>query len=380
MNRTARYHALALWALVDLRREALSGIILFCALAALTAMLSVILLLTQALILTADRLMAQTPAVVVRRIDAGGWAPLPIGEALTGAQGIVGALNPRVRIWGVVGSAEGPVNIVALAENFQLPAPWSAPQPGQALIGPGVGALLPGTDVLLSGMRPMSLQVIGRLPENSAMALHDVVLVHAHDARALLALTENQASDLVVDVFHEEEIDALIGDLIAAMPWPVNIATRPENTRRLRAELATRGAAASVALIPAALALAAIVAATGLWGRRQRRRMGLFKALGWTGTDILGLHFTRALLVGVPAMLSGLNAGYLLLFWPGITWLPRLLFGWNTAAPALYLTTRSAAGPLILTLLLVAIPYLTASFWAGRQSVAADPADLLEET
>jgi hypothetical protein len=72
-------------------------------------------------------------------------------------------------------------------------------------------------------------------------------------------------------------------------------------------------------------------------------------------------------------MLSGLTAGYLLLFWPGITWVPRLLFGWNAAAPALYLTARSAVGPLILAVLLVAVPYLTASFWAGWQAVAAEP-------
>jgi hypothetical protein len=381
MNLLGRYHDLAVWAIGDLRREALPSVTLFVALAALTALLSVALLLTQALSLTADRLMTQTPAVVVRRVDAGGWSPLPVGEALAGAQGIAGVLHPRVRIWGVVSSATGPVNVVAATAAPELPPPWSAPLPGQALVGSGIApGLSAGADLLLTGAQPISLKLAGRLPENSALALHDVALVHVLDARALLALAEDQASDLVVDVFHDQEIEAIVAELIEAMPWPVHITTRPENTRRLRVELATRGAAVSVTLIPAALAVMTMVAAIGLWGRRQRRRMGLFKALGWTSADILHLHLARALLVGLPAMLSGLTAGYLLLFWPGITWVPRLLFGWNAAAPALYLTARSAVGPLILAVLLVAVPYLTASFWAGWQAVAADPADLLEET
>ncbi len=380
MQRLNRWYALSIWALGDLMRHPLQQVMLFCALAALTALLGVILLLNQSLMLTADRLMAHTPTVVVRRVDAGGWAPLPLDEALACARNVPAVLQPRARIWGVAASAHGALQVVALSCEDPLPAPWAAPLPGQALIGPGIApALSSGTELLLTGVRPVSLRVTGRLPEASAMALHDAVLVHAADARTLLGLSAEQASDLVLDVYHEEEIDAVVRDLVRSMPWPVHISTRPETARRMRAELAARSAAASVALFPAGLALATLVGAVGLGGRRQRRRMALFKALGWTSADILGLQLARALMISLPAMLVGLAAGYLLLFWPGISWVGRLLFGWNSAAPALYLTARSAPGPLLVTLLMVAVPFGAASFWAGRQGALADPADLLEE-
>jgi ABC-type lipoprotein release transport system permease subunit len=205
-------------------------------------------------------------------------------------------------------------------------------------------------------------------------------VVHAADARRLLGLSAEQASDLVLDVYHEEEIDVVARDLVRSLPWPVHISTRPETARRLRTELAARSAGISVAFVPAGLALATLVGAVGLAGRRQRRRIALFKALGWTSADILSLQLALAMLISLPALLVGLAAGYLLLFWPGIPWVGRLLFGWSSTAPALYLTAHWSCGSLLATLLLVAVPFWAASFWVGRQGAQADPADLLEET
>ena len=373
-----RQGPLVVWAAGDLVRTPAQSLLLFFAVATLTGLVAVVLLLDRSLSLTCDRLMAQTPAVVVRRITAGGWAPLPVGEALARVSAIPGVVRPRARLWGVVSAETGPVTVVAYPEQDRHDPAAPPPGPGQALAGPGITAVLPGS-ITLKGSETLTFTLTGRLPAALAMAAHDLVLVHPADARRLLGLSADQASDLALDVYHEEEVPALCADLDAVFPWPVRIGTRAEQRRRYRADIAQRTSLALLAFIPAVLALAFLVSGLGMWAHRQQYQSGVLKALGWTNADLMRLSLVRGVLVGLPAAICGSGCAYFLLYAPGVTWISQRLYGWPTTGTAWYLNPGAVAAGLLPGLLLVGLPYLLAVVWSAWQSIKTDPANALQE-
>lgn len=104
---------MAIWAAREVQRHPGRSVLLFACLASLVFLTATPLLFSQALDVTWMHLMDQTPDLVVRRIDAGGWAPIPARAAVALATKVPGALNPTARLWGVVPGPAGPVTVVA---------------------------------------------------------------------------------------------------------------------------------------------------------------------------------------------------------------------------------------------------------------------------
>jgi FtsX-like permease family len=396
MKMVRRPGPMLVWAARDMLRHPVYGMMLFAGLTTTIALVAVLLLLSEGLTQTCRRLLAGSPAVVVRRVDAGGWAPLPMEEALHSAGRVAGVLRPRTRIWGVVNTGTGrPVMVVgwsphdlggaARGSAFNKSHPldsmeagdgWHPPQAGQVVLGPGVKLSAPDRMTLV-GRTDLTLEVVGRLPVVSGLAAFDLAVVHADDARSLLGLESGQASDLVLDVFRREEIEALCNTLADAFPWPVQIMTRQSREGVCLSAVARHGGFGLVGFVPLLTAMAVLVLAVGVWGHRRRWTMGLYKALGWTGRDILRMQVRAAMLVAGPAAVAGLGIGYGLICLPGMTWVAELIFGWSPPAPMLSLSVPGLAGPFALTLVLTVAPFLCACFWVGWQAVVTDPGEMM---
>lgn len=366
------------WSGRDLSRHRVKAALVFLGLSTLTAMVATVLLLNQAVALTFDRLLDHSPAIIVRQVGGGGWLPLPTEAALSAARAVPGVVEPRTRIWGVVNHGDQAVTIVGLGQQSRglLPDGFQPPGQGEALIGPGVATATGEARIVLTGQQALDLLVRGQLPPSAGMAVHDLVLLHADDARSLLGLRREQASDLALEVFHPEEAESLANVLKRAFPWPVQVTTRSAVRKAYAAHFSARGGAGLLSFIPALLALVFLIVALGVWGLQLEPDMGLMKAMGWTSGDLLQLHLTRAALMGCPAFVAGLMGAWILcVFAPG-NWVTRLLFEWS--GPPLALSSQGLAAPLALTTVVVFFPYLSANFWSGWRTVQADPMALIQ--
>jgi ABC-type lipoprotein release transport system permease subunit len=210
------------------------------------------------------------------------------------------------------------------------------------------------------------------------MAAHDLVLLHPKDARQILGIAPGYASDVAVDVFHENEAEAILPDLARAYPWPVRLITRQEAAGIYSAGPARRSGLVYMTLIPALLALALIVVSANKNQSARRYEVGLYKAFGWTTPDIFRLQLLKALLSGAPATAVGLVLAYGLVLWPGVSWPGYLLLGWKQHPPVLYLDASGALLVLLEIALLIFLPYLAAALWPALKAAAADPQDFLE--
>ncbi len=369
------------WAVRDVMRYPLETALLFLSLAALVTVLGTALLLSQALATTAGMLLKDSPAIVVRKVSPAGWSALPAEEAIRLAESVAGVLEAGVRIWGIAEGPSGPVTVFGY-DNSQkidiqdwIPAP---PKRGDAILGTGV---MPGqrpSHIKLRRQNTRTLRVIATLDAGTSMVAHDMVLVHPDDARQILGIAAGHASDLVIDVFHETEAEAMLSDLAAAFPWPVRLTTRKETLGIYSVASARRSGLFYLTLVPALLALALLVVGVVKGQIRGSCNVGLFKALGWTTTDIFKLQLMKALVVGIPAVAAGMLCSYRLVFRPGSFWPGYLFFGWKTNPPPLFLNASGAFLVLVELAGLIFLPYLAATLWPALRAAISDPRDFLK--
>jgi len=293
-------YAFLVWSVRDVLRCPWDALLTGTALALVVGMMATAVMLTQSMANTAARLMAEGPSLVVRRLNAGGWAPIPAAESVAAALSVPGVIGAETRTWGVVRGPETLLTVVtaspSVSGGIALPQ-TPLPGPGQAVIGEGV---LPKTGkLLLRGLsgHEFTVVVVDTFASGSSLFTHDIVLLHPDDARALLDIPNGHASDLIIEVFHAEEQDAILPDLIQALPWPVQITSRRDAVKAVHGGMFRRSSIVSVAMLPALLALALLVMATVRDRHARRYETGLLKALGWSTGDVVRMSLYRALLL-----------------------------------------------------------------------------------
>lgn len=373
--------ALATWAMRDLMRRPGDALLTGLAIAALVTIVATSLLLVEGAGRTASALIEQGPDLVVRRLDAGGWAPMPVEQGMAAVSPVRGVQRPRPRVWGVLAGPHGAITLVGCDEEMRRDLDAlhvAAPAPHEAIVGDRMADLLGESLTLASEDRWDTFEVKAAFKRSADAATFDVVLVDEEAARWLLGIPEGHATDLALEVFHEEEADALRAALSHELPFPARVMTRAD-LRGVHGEvLGRRGTLAGIAAVPAGLALLLLVVATAREGVGRRREVGLLKTLGWTTGDVVRLHMLRALQVGLPATALGLALAYALVFTPGVRWPGELLLGWQGGGPALHLDPAGAALVMLEVAGLVLVPWLVATAWPVARGAAVDPQAMLE--
>jgi len=373
-------YPMLLWAAREVLRLPGRNLLLLACLASLTFLVATALLLSQALDRTWSRLMDQAPDLVVRRIDAGGWAPIPVATALASASTVPGALSPTPRLWGVVPGPRGPVTVAASTAAIPEDAlrGLTPPLRGQAVVGAGMAGFIQDDRLILDGR--MQLTVIGTFPPETGLATHDLVWMAPADARSLLGIPSGHASDLAVTLFHPEEAEAIRADLAAAFPWPVNITGLRADSWRHHVRAVRMGGMAVVACVPAVLAMVLIVLGTAAGTGSRQSQWGLLKALGWTTGDIVRLQVIQAAVVGLPAIIFGLALAYAAVFHPPAAGIAAMWITGGRHLPELVLDHSGAAAIMLEITALVILPYLMAVYLSTIKGVARDPLHLLQES
>ncbi|MGD9210828.1 MAG: ABC transporter permease [Desulfobacteraceae bacterium] len=374
---------LLLWAFRDLCRYPARTLLNVTALMVLTFFAATALLASQALNDSTRRLLAKSPALVIRRLNAGGWMPIPIKKALVSIQKVPGIINPRPRIWGLVATPQGPLTILAMDDDIKSylkEKNIALPNRGQAVIGNGLAQtyLDKSQNITLSSKRSLQLKIIAVLPAATDMVSFDLIITTTQDARYILNIPEAMASDFALDVFHQNEAKALVPELANAFPWSVSITSREETQKHFSANIAQKGSVAMILLVPAIIALILLILATGYDVLARRTEAGLLRALGWTTHDLAGMQILRSSLICLPSVVIGQSAAYCVIFTPVIKWVNPFFLGWSQSTPTYYLSSIGAGLILIELFALIAVPYILTSLWPVLVLSAKDPLSLLK--
>jgi len=373
--------ALLAWSIRDLVRRPLESGLLVTALLLTVSVTAAPLLFTQALSTTSGLMFRDAPSLVVRKLNALGWTPIPSDQSVQLAKSVPGVIAARPRVWGRVAGPEGPLTVIGI-DRYGPPLPQSTALPGreEAVVGTDVKGDRVAPFLTLTGQRTATLKIVGRSDAMTGIAEPNMVLLHIDDARDLLGVPDGYASDLAIEVFNPAEESAILPDLTAAFPWTVRITTRTESAGIYAAGLARMGGMAVAFLVPALLALCLLVAVTVRDRFGRRFEIGLLKALGWTTGDIVRLQVSRALLIGIPGAAGGIMLALLLVFWPNANWPVRLCPEWQALSSRLSFSPGDAGLILLEVTGLVVLPFLAATIGTVLRCAIADPQEMLERT
>ncbi len=373
--------ALLAWAIRDLVRRPLESGLLVTALLLTVSVTAAPLLFTQALSTTTGLMFRDAPSLVVRKLNALGWTPIPSDQSAQLAKSVPGVIAARPRVWGRVAGPEGPLTVIGV-DRYGPPLPQSTALPGrgEAVVGTDVKRDRAAPFLTLTGQRTATLKVVGRSDAMTGITEPNIVLLHIDDARKLLGIPDGYASDLAIEVFNPSEESAILPDLTAAFPWTVRITTRTESAGIYAAGLARMGGMAVAFLVPALLALCLLVAVTVRDRFGRRFEIGLLKALGWTTGDIVRLQVSRALLIGIPGAAGGIMLTFFLVFWPNANWPGRLCPEWQALSSRLSFSPGDAGLILLEVTGLVVLPFLAATIGTVLRCAIADPQEMLERT
>ncbi len=363
------------WAARDLLRRPAEGILTAGTLAAFVWIVGAALVLTRAVEGTARRMIEAGPSLVMRKLDASGFAPMPLSVTASVAA-VPGAMSVRGRIWGPARAGSDPVELVALDATSTAAlkqAGLPVPDDETAVVGPGFTHKVKAYVVVSGPGGQATLQMIGALPETAGLVAQDTFLVSPAVARRVLNVPEGYVSDLVIDVNHESEEDAIRPDLGNVVPFATVISTRHEAMGRAAVSLGRRGGLFMLLLLPAGLALLVLVIGVARDRAGRSKELGILKAVGWTTGDVLTLHLFRAIWVAAPAVSLGMAGAWLSVFGPWVQWPGALLFGWTAVPPNLFLDTAGAALVLAEVAGTVVLPWLAASLWPAVLASAKDP-------
>ena len=374
-----RMPLMLVWAARENLRRPGPNLLLVVCLAGLTLCLSLVLLLSASLERTSAQLLERAPDLVVRRLGPGGWQPMPAKAALQAVQDLPGVNRARPRVWGLVQSGAQSVTAVAADDADLAAAGLILPQPGHAIAGGWWRPRAQGDALVLTGLDTVTLDVDAVLPPSTDMAAFDTVFLNPVDARRLLGLSADRASDLALYVFHPGEADALRPELREAFPWPVAIRTRTETQEWYRSGFGRRSSLVVLLWLPAVSGLGLMVLAVVQRQGGTRFAAGLLKALGWTTGDILRLKLYQALTLALPAITLGLALSYVLTSGPLTPALTHAMLGWPEGGPARTLAPGAHPGVFIGVGGLVLLPYLTAVVWPALRTAAALPDELLDK-
>jgi lipoprotein-releasing system permease protein len=350
-------------------------------------LVAAVLFLTEALRGEAERSQVALPDVVVQRLVAGRPTAVKKSDAKA-LEDIDSVASVRPRVWGYVflPVLQGNVTVVGVADADApaLDQVKGALEKGRDLrhgahemvagaplaqaLGLGIGDSL-----RLPSPKPSPpLTLVGTFGSAVDLYAADVVLCDEDDARAILGLAPDEATDLAIVVRNPQEARVVAGTVLDRMPG-ARVVEKSVLARVYTLAYGRRAGLIFAACIPALIALVvlALDRASGL-SAAEKREIAILKAVGFSIRDVLWTKMLESLVVASLAAAVGLLVAYAWVFWLGAPGLRGALVGWSVLYPQTKLT------PMVDFAQLLGIAAATVGPFVGLSVVPAWRAAILE--
>jgi hypothetical protein len=375
------------YALGALGRRRAKALALGGGLAFAVALVSATMFLTSALRGEADRAAGAIPDIVVQRLVGGRPATISPGDAAALAD-IPSVRGVRARVWGYVFLPDIQGNVTVLGATRDLP-PLDAvrgvlsegrdlrPGAHEMVVGVNLARYLGmhlGDGIAFPSATPSQpLTLVGTFGSSVDLYTSDVVLCDESDARTILDLPPDQATDLAIDVLNPAETVVVAKTAIARLPG-TRVVEKSILSRIYAVAYGRRAGLVLAASIPALLALLVLAwdRASGL-GPDERREIAILKAVGWSNSDVLWEKLYESLLVGAAATAAGLLIAYAWVFALGAPGLRAAIAGWSVLYPDGALTPEVDVAQLLAITLAVLGPFVGLSIVPAWRAASVDP-------
>jgi ABC-type lipoprotein release transport system permease subunit len=366
---------LTLSSLLRRKRKNLSLVAVF---ALIVFLIASVLFLSRAIRLEALALLSDAPEIVIQHNVAGRHDLIPIRYAEK-IKAIRGVDQVESRLWGYYyhAAARATYTVMASAQ-----ADWDDEE---VVIGAGVsrtwGTIVDQTLYFKAfDDQAVAVRIKRVLDARTDLVSADLVLMTPRLFRRLFGIPEELATDLVAGVRNVNESPTIAGKILAALPDTRPI-LREEIHRTYNAVFDWRSGYVLVLLVSAAAAFIIFAwdKASGL-SERERKEIGILKALGWDTADILALKFWEGAVICLSAFLLGATGAFVHVFWGDARLFEHALRGWSVLFPTFHPVPDIRIGDLAVLFFLTVVPYTLCTIVPAWQVAATDPDAVMRQS
>jgi ABC-type lipoprotein release transport system permease subunit len=326
---------------------------------------------TQAMKREASLILKDAPEMVVQRLLAGRYDPIPV-DYLKKIRNIRGVLSADARLWGYY---YDPV----VGANYTLLVPMKdPPSSGNITIGNGISRsrmVYRGDILSFRGSNGLvrSFSVDGELSSASELVSSDLILISEADFRELFGLSAAQATDLVVTVRNHKELLTIARKVSELLPDTRPI-IRDEMVRTYDSVFDWRGGMVIVLLSMAILSFVIFAweKASGL-SAEERREIGILKAIGWETADVIAVKMYEGVLVSFFSFTIGILFAYGHVFFSSAFLFAPALKGWSVLYPDFRITPFVDSYQVAVLFFLTVVPYIVATIVPSWRASIVDP-------
>ncbi len=390
-----RFLSLLAHAVAALGRRRAKSFSLAGGLALAVALVASVLFLTDALHADADRAKDAAPDLVVERIVAGRIATMRASdiEAIRNPA-ILSVKSVTPRAWGYlfVPALQGNVTVVGVPAMDEEPLDHRTIDEGRDLrpgahemvmgktLARALGVIV-GDDLQLPslGLAAPPLKLVGTFRANVDLFTADVVACDEADARALLALPADEATDVAITITNPAEARVVASTIADRLP-AVRIVQKELLGRVYALAYGRRSGIVLAATIPALLALLLLAwdRASGL-GPEEKKEIAILKAVGFGTNDVLLSKMLESLVVASLGTAVGLALAYAWVFVFGAVGLRPAIAGWSVIYPEQALTPMVDAAQLFALAFAVVGPFVALSVVPAWRAATLDPMEAMRE-
>jgi ABC-type lipoprotein release transport system permease subunit len=227
------------------------------------------------------------------------------------------------------------------------------------------------------GSPPPALKLVGTFGSAVDLYAADVVLCDESDARALLGLGPDDATDLAITISNPAESRVVAGEILARLPG-TRVIEKELLGRVYALAYGRRSGLVLAASLPALLALLVLAwdRASGL-GPEEKREIAMLKAVGFSTKVVLAVKMLESLLVASASAALGLALGYAWVFVLGAPGLRPAIVGWSVLYPQGPLTPEVDLAQLIAIAFAVVAPFVGLSIVPAWRAATMDPMDAM---
>ncbi|MEW8220206.1 MAG: FtsX-like permease family protein [Candidatus Thiodiazotropha taylori] len=334
-------------------------------------MLASVMLFSHAMRSEAVALLADSPEIVVQRIQAGRSVMVP-ADYLQRIGKLRGVTEKRGRLWGYYYDPAVKANYTVMAsEQDQLTI-------NDIVIGEGIGrtrGLSVGDYLTLRSHegKAFSFRVSRLLESESELISSDLLLMNPQGYRQLFGIDESLYTDLVLSVRNPREIQKIAEKLTRLLPDSRQI-LRSEILRTYESLFSWRQGVMLILLLGSVLAFVIFAwdKASGL-SAEERKEIGILKAVGWETGEVMRMKFWEGVIISLMAFLIGYLAAYLHVFYTSAGLFEPVLKGWSVLYPSFQLTPSVDGLQLATLFFFTVLPYTLATIVPVWRTSITDP-------
>lgn len=334
-----------------------------------------VLFFSRALGREAALVLEEAPEIIVQRMVAGRFQPIPLSYA-DPIRRLRGVVSVRPRLWGYHYDA-------AFRANYTLMVPPEAPpERGDIRIGSGISrtrGAQRGDIIAFPGYdgEPYSFTVQEVFDHRSHLLNGDLLLISQEDYLKFSGFPAGHATDLAVRVRNPRE-EATVAEKIARLYPDTRPIMRSEILRTYEAVFSWRSGLVMLCLGGAVLAFLILAWEKGTsLSIEERREIGVLKAIGWETSDILMLKAWEGGVISLTAFLLGTILAYGHVFQGSSFLFAPVIKGWSILYPDFRLTPFVDLGELATLFSLTVIPYTVATLVPSWRIATMDPDEVM---